>query len=157
MAKVKSSVARPRRKMVWTNEEVRRWSALLAEMVSWPGVRVKHMFGFLSYYCGNVLFAILPRTRSFDSDRLLILKFVPMPAKLLERAQSDPRLGTETRNPGVAGSPSNLAPRRISAMRCGGCNKQLPAQANRGRAKELIGPRLFATKIPRHAISWSGA
>jgi hypothetical protein len=101
MAKVKSSTTRPRRKMVRTTEEVRRWSALLAEeIVSWPKVSVKHMFGFLSYYRGNVLFAILPRTRGFESGRLLILKFVPMSAKLLHRAQSDPRLGTDTRNPG---------------------------------------------------------
>jgi hypothetical protein len=96
-----SGVARPRRRMVRTSEEVQRWSALLAEeLVSWPNVRSKPMFGFYAYYRGDVLFTILPRTRSFDSGRLLILKFDPMPEALLERARADARLDTSTRVPG---------------------------------------------------------
>ena len=91
-------VARPRRKMVRTSEEVQRWSALLAEeMISWPNVRSKPMFGFYAYYRGDVLFTILPRTRGFDSGSLLILKFNPMPEELLERARADARLDTSTR------------------------------------------------------------
>ena len=97
-SKEKKPQARRRRKMVRTSEEVQRWSALLAaEIDTWPAVRTKHMFGFLSYYRGNVLFAILPRTRSFDSGRLLILKFTPMPDELLRRAQTDSRLDATTR------------------------------------------------------------
>jgi hypothetical protein len=87
--------------MVRTSEEVQRWSALLAEeLVSWPNVRSKPMFGFYAYYRGDTLFTILPRTRSFDSGNLLILKFNPMPEKLLERARADARLDTSTRVPG---------------------------------------------------------
>ena len=98
MPKTRKSTARRRRKMVRTSEEVQRWSALLAsEIDAWPAVRAKHMFGFLSYYRGNALFAILPRTRSFDNGRLLILKFTPMPDELLQRAQADARLDTTTR------------------------------------------------------------
>jgi hypothetical protein len=97
----KGGGARPRRKMVRTSEEVQRWSALLAgEMVAWPNVRSKPMFGFSAYYRGDVLFTILPRTRGFDSGRLLILKFNPMPEELLQRARGDARLDTSTRVPG---------------------------------------------------------
>jgi hypothetical protein len=100
MPKAKKPSARPRRKMVKAPEEVQRWSALLSEeIVSWPEVRAKHMFGFLAYYRGDVLFGILPRTRGFDSGRLVILKFDPMPPKLFHRAERDPRLGTWTRFP----------------------------------------------------------
>jgi hypothetical protein len=87
--------------MVRTSEELQRWSALLAsEIVSWPKVRTKPMFGFLAYYRGDALFTILPRTRGFDSGNLLILKFNPMPEKLMQRAQADPRMDTTTRVPG---------------------------------------------------------
>jgi hypothetical protein len=97
----KSGSARPRRKMVRTSEEVQRWSALLAEeMVSWPNVRSKPMFGFYAYYRGDALFTILPRTRGFDSGSLLILKFNPMPEELSQRARGDARLDTSTRVPG---------------------------------------------------------
>jgi len=86
--------------MVKTSEEMQRWSALLAEeIISWPAVRTKHMFGFLAYYRGDALFGILPRTRGFDSGGLLIVKFDPMPSRLLQRAERDPRLGTWTRFP----------------------------------------------------------
>jgi hypothetical protein len=86
--------------MVQASEEVQRWSALLAEeILSWPEVRTKHMFGFLACYRGDALFGILPRTRGFDSGRLVILKFDPMPPKLFQRAERDPRLGTWTRFP----------------------------------------------------------
>jgi hypothetical protein len=97
----RGGTTRPRRKMVRTSEEVQRWSALLAEeMVSWPNVRSKPMFGFYAYYRGDALFTILPRTRGFDSGRVLILKFNPMPEELLQRARGDAQLDTSTRVPG---------------------------------------------------------
>ncbi len=101
LPKTKSTAPRRRRKMVRTSEELQRWSALLAsEIVSWPKVRSQPMFGFLAYYRGDALFTILPRTRGFDSGNLLILKFSPMPEKLMQRAQADPRIDTTTRVPG---------------------------------------------------------
>jgi hypothetical protein len=97
----RSSPPRRRRKMVRTSEELQRWSALLAsEIVSWPKVRSKPMFGFLAYYRGDALFTILPRTRGFDSGNLLMLKFNPMPEKLMRRAQADARMDATTRVPG---------------------------------------------------------
>ena len=101
LPKTKSTAPRRRRKMVRTSEELQRWSALLAsEIVSWPKVRSQPMFGFLAYYRSDALFTILPRTRGFDSGNLLILKFNPMPEKLMPRAQADARMDTTTRVPG---------------------------------------------------------
>jgi hypothetical protein len=83
------------------SEDMRQWSSLLgAELMTWPAISTKAMFGFLSFYRAGKIFAALPRTRGFDSTSSLILKFNPMPAALLKRAQSDARMDTNTRAPG---------------------------------------------------------
>jgi hypothetical protein len=83
------------------SEDMRQWSSLLgAELMTWPAISTKAMFGFLSFYRAGKIFAALPRTRGFDSSSSLILKFNPMPAALLRRAQSDARMDTNTRVPG---------------------------------------------------------
>lgn len=69
-------------------------------MNSLPRINTKSMFGFLFFYRRSVVFAALPQTRGFSSSSSLIFKFNPMPPALLERAQSDPRMDTNTRIPG---------------------------------------------------------
>ena len=45
-------------------EETRRRSALLAaEALRWPGTRAGKMFGMVSLYRGDTIFALLPATR----------------------------------------------------------------------------------------------
>lgn len=70
---------------------------LMAELNSWPQISTRKMFGFLFFYRRRVVFAALPLTRGFDSPSTLIIKFNPMPAKLLKRAQADQRMDTSTR------------------------------------------------------------
>ena len=83
------------------SEEMRRWSALLcAELESWPRIESKSMFGFASYYHRSEIFAALPKTRGLYSSSSFLLKFNPMPPALLKRAESDPRMDTNTRMPG---------------------------------------------------------
>jgi luciferase-like monooxygenase len=83
------------------SEEMKEWSARLeSELNSWPGVSTKPMFGFLSFYRRGAIFAALPRSRGFDSPSSLILRFNPMPAALLKRAQQEARMDTNTRVPG---------------------------------------------------------
>ena len=78
-------------------EEMRRWSALLeTELMTWPDVNRKAMFGFLSFYRAGKIFAAL-RTRGFNSSSSLILRFNPMPAALLAKARADARICTNTR------------------------------------------------------------
>jgi hypothetical protein len=83
------------------SDEMRRWSRLLeAELMTWPDVSTKSMFGFLSFYRAGKIFAALPRTRGFHSSSSLILKFNPMPGTLLVKARADGRMDTNTRVPG---------------------------------------------------------
>ena len=80
---------------------MKEWSAMLrSELRSWPDITTKSMFGFLSFYRTSTIFASLPQTRGFSSPSSLIVKFNPMPPALLKRAQSDPRMDTNTRLPG---------------------------------------------------------
>lgn len=91
----------PRPKFPALSEEMRHWSAMLStELNSWPRITTKSMFGLLSYYREQIIFAALPQTRGFNSCCSFILRFNPMPPTLLKRAQSDPRMDTNTRLPG---------------------------------------------------------
>lgn len=90
---------RPRPKLLPISEEARRWSALLeSEVLSWPGVIAKRMFGFRALYRGKRIFAALPHSRGFGPDASILLKMKTMPPALLQRAGSDSRIGTS--NPG---------------------------------------------------------
>jgi hypothetical protein len=54
-----------RPKLTAASEEMRRRSALLAaEVLRWPGTRAGKMFGMQSLYRGDVIFALLPDSRS---------------------------------------------------------------------------------------------
>jgi hypothetical protein len=83
------------------SEEMKEWSAMLAaELNSWPQISTKRMFGFVSFYRKDTIFAALPQTRGFDSPSNVILRFDTMPPKLLRRAEGDERMDTSTRVPG---------------------------------------------------------
>ncbi len=87
----KPAVTRP--KLLPVSEETRRWSALLeSELLTWPGVIAKRMFGFRAIYRGKRIFAALPNSRGFGPDPSILLKFDPLPAALLKQAQSDLRV-----------------------------------------------------------------
>lgn len=89
--------ARPRPKLLPVSEEARRWSALLeSELLSWPGVAAKRMFGFRALYRGKRIFAALPRSRGFGPDASILLKMKTMSPALLQRAKSDNRIAMNT-------------------------------------------------------------
>ena len=84
------------------SEEMKQWSALLAEELrAWPKVSSRPMFGFQGFYRGKKIFAALPTTRGFNSPNSLIFRIQPMPLELLERAKKEPRIDLETRTPGA--------------------------------------------------------
>ena len=88
-----SAAPTSRPKLLPISEEARRWSALLeSELLSWPGVIVKRMFGFRALYRGEKIFAALPHSRGFGPNAPVLLKFDPMPPALLKRVESDARL-----------------------------------------------------------------
>jgi hypothetical protein len=83
------------------SEEMLQWSVLLeAELVTWPSVVAKPMFGFRAFYRGKIMFAAVPRSREFDPLGSFLLKFDPMPPALLQRKESDSRLGSWSREYG---------------------------------------------------------
>jgi hypothetical protein len=87
----------PRPKLLPVSEETRRWSALLeSELLSWPSVIAKRMFGFRALYRGKRIFAALPNSRGFSREASILLKFDPIPAALLQRAEIDSRIRGNT-------------------------------------------------------------
>jgi hypothetical protein len=91
----KPAVARPR--FLPVSEQTRRWSALLeSELLSWPGVIAKRMFGLQALYRGKRIFAALPNSRGFGPDASILIKYNPMPPALLNRAKSDLRVHTNS-------------------------------------------------------------
>jgi hypothetical protein len=87
----------PRPKLLPVSEETRRWSALLeSELISWPGVIAKRMFGFRAIYRGKRIFAALPGSRGFGLDASVLLKFDPMPPALFQRAKNESRIHGNT-------------------------------------------------------------
>lgn len=89
----------PRRKrtghpaFVPISEEMKQWSAMLtSELLSWPHISTKCMFGFFFFYRRRKVFAALPRTRGFDSPSTLVFKFDPLPHPLQKRAHADSRM-----------------------------------------------------------------
>ncbi len=84
---------RPRPKLIKLSEEMERWSALLgSEVNTWPGVKIKPMFGFLSYYRGKQIFAALPKTKAMYSPNSIIFKFQRANKALLTALHHDSRI-----------------------------------------------------------------
>jgi len=94
---IRKKPAAQRPKLLPVSEETRRWSALLeSELLSWPGVVAKRMFGFRALYRGKRIFAALPNSRGFGPDASIFLKFDLMSPVLLKRAQNDVRVRGNT-------------------------------------------------------------
>jgi hypothetical protein len=97
-AKRKPPTMRERPKMPPVSEEMKQWSAMLkAELIGWPQVTSKPMFGMSGMYRRKKIFAALPVTRGFDTPSSIIFRFDPMPAELNQRALKEPRITPGTR------------------------------------------------------------
>ncbi len=71
------------------------WSAALAEEVeSWPQVSLCAFFGFTALYRRKKIFALLPRTRGFETASSLAFKLEFPQARVLTKLQQDLRLGS---------------------------------------------------------------
>jgi hypothetical protein len=70
---VRSPRSRPTLKKI--NEEMKQWSALLSdELLGWPQVAARPMFGMLAFYRGRKIFAALPRTRAMGAANSVSFK-----------------------------------------------------------------------------------
>jgi hypothetical protein len=91
-----------RPKLLRISEEMKQWSTLLGdELNAWPGVKSRPMFGFIGFYRDNKIFAGLPRTRALYTPNSIILRFDPMPPKLLRHARGDSRVSSQKEVPGA--------------------------------------------------------
>jgi hypothetical protein len=97
-AKREPPTMRERPKMPPISEEMKQWSAMLkAELIGWPHVTSRPMFGMSGIYRHKRIFAALPVTRGFDTPSSIIFRFDPMPADLNQRALKEPRITPGTR------------------------------------------------------------
>lgn len=82
--------------------EMKQWSAALgAELLQWPKVTVRPMFGFQCFYRDGKVFAALPKTRAIHTPNPLMFRMNPMPPDLLARAKKEARIDMESRTPGA--------------------------------------------------------
>jgi hypothetical protein len=73
-------MGKKRPKFIAASEEMRRRSALLAaEVLRWPGTRAGRMFGMQSLYRGDVIFALLPDSRSIWGPNEIAVKDQRLP------------------------------------------------------------------------------
>lgn len=64
-----------RPKLFKIDAEMQRWCALLQEEVlEWPEVSSKPMFGMTGFYHGRRIFAAIPRTKAAGSSRSVLIK-----------------------------------------------------------------------------------
>lgn len=77
---------------------MKEWSALLGtELASWPWVTSRRMFGMTVFYRKGVIFAALPRTRSFETPHSVAFKLLRPTPRILKILEADPRIANPLR------------------------------------------------------------
>jgi hypothetical protein len=85
--------ARPH--LVPVSEEMKAWAAALGrELITWPQVSSRAMFGFTALYRGKRIFAALPRTRGMGSASSLAFKLEKPGPRVLGRLERDGRVSS---------------------------------------------------------------
>ena len=75
------------------SEEMKQWSAMLgSELATWPNVSAKPMFGMTAYYRAEQIFAVLPKTRGFQTPKGIAFRFASISEKLARELTSDSRV-----------------------------------------------------------------
>jgi hypothetical protein len=72
---------------------MKAWSAALqVEVLSWPGVAARGMFGFLSVYRKGTIFAALPRTRTMEPPDSIAFRLEAPSEPLRKELRQDARI-----------------------------------------------------------------
>lgn len=75
------------------SEETRQIAVFLErELLSWPGVNAKPMFGMMALYRGSEIFAAVPRTRGMETAWSVSFKLVSPSPLQQKRLAGDPRV-----------------------------------------------------------------
>ena len=88
-----ATVKRTRPRLPKITEEMKAWSAALGtEVMTWPGVTTRPMFGLTAVYRARRIFAVLPRTRCMDAPNSIAFKLESAGVRIRARAQRDPHI-----------------------------------------------------------------
>jgi hypothetical protein len=84
-----------RPKFTRISDAMKEWSALLgAELESWPGVTSRRMFGMAVFYRGRIIFAALPRTKTFTTPQSIAFKLYRKTPAILKRLAADSHISS---------------------------------------------------------------
>jgi hypothetical protein len=90
---------RARPKLPRVPEEMRQWSdLLLREILPWPDVTLRPMFGMTAVYRGKAIFGALLRTRAMDTPYSVSFKMSRRNPNLQKRLEADHRILRSTRD-----------------------------------------------------------
>ena len=86
-----------RPKLLRVSDETKRLAALLeAEMLAWPNVTSRPMFGLNGLYRGANIFAVLPRTRAMDVPDAIAFRLLKRPQHIMDELRNDKRIVAST-------------------------------------------------------------
>jgi len=72
---------------------MREWSSALGtELITWPSVTSRPMFGMTVFYRKRIIFAALPRTRCFETPHSIAFKLYNKTPHTLRMLESDHRI-----------------------------------------------------------------
>ena len=75
--------------------EMQRWAAMLAEeLVEWPGVTTRPMFGMIGFYRAKTIFAAIPKSRAIGGPNTVIFK-LPQDSKWRREVPKDSRIQSD--------------------------------------------------------------
>lgn len=87
----------PRPKLPRVTDEIKRLSALLeTEVLAWPEVTSRPMFGLNGLYRGRRIFAVLPRTRAMDAPDSIAFRLPTRSTRITARLRVDDRIVAPT-------------------------------------------------------------
>lgn len=92
-------MSRGRPKLPHVSEEIKRLADLLeAEILTWPNVTSRPMFGLNGIYRGSNIFAVLPRTRAMDAPDSIAFRLLKRPRHIMAELRKDKRIVASTPN-----------------------------------------------------------
>jgi hypothetical protein len=80
------------------SDAMKEWSSVLgAELLTWPSVTSRLMFGMTVFYRRGAIFAALPRTRCFETSNSIAFKLYDKSPRIRKLLESDPRIANTLR------------------------------------------------------------
>lgn len=85
-------MARATGKLSHVSEAMRQWCAMMeSELLSWPQVTAKPMFGMVGFCRKDRMFAAIPRNRTVGNTDAVLVKLLGASERVIEKALGDRR------------------------------------------------------------------